>query len=95
MVIPGRDNFNYRIKHLSSNLKVPILDIKIRRSRLTILHTKVPTRLFSEIGKSFREKKNAKLRKFSLIFVKLKALSVKVRIIRQLFVILKSEYLQL
>ena len=94
MVIPGRDNFNYRIKHLSSNLKVPILDIKIRRSRLTILHTKVPTRLFSEIGKSFREK-NAKLRKFSLIFVKLKALSVKVRIIRQLFVILKSDYLLL
>ena len=43
MVIPCRDNLNLGVKYLSSNLKVPTLDIEIKNLKLTILHTKDPT----------------------------------------------------
>ena len=38
---PVVKNLKVGIKHLSSNLKIPTLDIEIKRSRLMILHTKV------------------------------------------------------
>ena len=38
--ISCRDNFHWGIKNLTSNLKVSKLDIEIKCSRLTILHTK-------------------------------------------------------
>ena len=41
--LPCRNTFSWWINHVSSNLKWFTSDIEIKHSRLTILHTKVPT----------------------------------------------------
>ena len=38
VILPCRDNFNWEVKHLSLNLKLLTLDIKIKR-RIRLLHT--------------------------------------------------------
>ena len=50
LVIPWRDNFSLGIRHWFSNFKVPSLDIKTKRWKLTIIHTKVAiSKLYSEL----------------------------------------------
>ena len=44
---PYMDNFRKGINHLSLNLKVPVLDIEIKRLRLTRLYIKVPISVLS------------------------------------------------
>ena len=40
-VFPWRDNFNWGIKHWSSDLKFPNLDIEIKRYKINNIHSKV------------------------------------------------------